>query len=268
MPRWLLPILAFVLCGQAMLASAQGCPKSVRVGFNDTASPPMLMGRGERFEDPPGWQVVAVRDALKRLGCAAAAELVRLPARRLSVMLGQGEVDFALLYGVTPERLRTMRFPLDAQGRPDLAWAPVFGRLVLFARAGTPQQAGWDGGALPPGWRVGAMAGSVQEAIARERGWPVEAITAIDFGLQMLNAQRFDLLLTSREALSPELRAGLVEWGTAARLPFFAPASIDFSQRHPAWTRAFWNEFCRAMRHLQPEIRPAECGIAPPGVGR
>lgn len=269
MLRCLLLALVPVLCGQALAADGQACPKAVRIGFNDTASPPMLMGRGERFEDPPGWQVVAVRDALRRLGCSSAAELVRLPARRLSVLLAQGQVDVALLYGVTPERLRTMRFPLDPHGRPDVAWAPVFGSLVLFGRAGTPsQQPGWDGRQLPPGWRVGAMAGSVQEAFARENGWPVEPITAIDFGLQMLNAQRFDLLLTSREALAPELRAGLVEWATAARLPFFAPASVDFAQRHPAWTRSFWNEFCRAMRHVQPEIRPADCGIVPTGLGR
>lgn len=268
MLRCLLTALGLVLCGQALAADAAGCPRPLRIGFNDTASPPMLMGRGERFEDPPGWQVVAVRDALKRLGCLAAAELVRLPARRLSAVLAQGQLDFALLYGATPERLRTMRFPLDAQGQPDVAWAPVFGRLVLFARPGTPPPPAWDGGALPAGWRVGAMAGSVQELVARDRGWPVEPITAIDFGLQMLSAQRFDLLLTSREALSPEMRAGVVEWATAARLPFFAPASVDFAQRHPAWTRSFWNEFCRAMRHVQPEIRPADCGIVPPGVGR
>lgn len=268
MLRCLLSCLTLTLCGQALAANAPACPKAVRIGFNDAASPPMLMGRGERFEDPPGWQVVAVRDALKRLDCTGAAELVRLPARRLSALLAQGQVDFALLYGVTPERLLTLRFPLDAQGEPDVAWAPMFGRLTLFARPGTPQQPGWDGGALPAGWRVGAMAGSVQEMLARARGWAVEPITAVDFGLQMLGAQRFDLLLSSRDALSPEMRAGLVEWGTAARLPFFAPASVAFAERHPAWTRAFWNEFCRAMRQRQPESRPVDCGIVPAGVGR
>lgn len=267
MLRPLLVCLTLTFGGQAAWAAPQACPKAVRIGFNDTASPPMLMGRGERFEDPPGWQVVAVREALRRLGCGAAAELLRLPSRRLSALLAQGQVDFALLYGVTPERQRTLRFPVDGQGRPDAAWAPVFGRLVLYARAGTPPQPGWDGGALPPGWRVGVMAGSVQEALARERGWAVEPSTAIDFGLQMLGAQRFDLLLTSPEALSPEMRAGLVEWGTAARMPFFAPASADFAQRHPAWTRSFWQEFCRTMRQVQPEVRPVDCGIQPPGAG-
>lgn len=268
MLRWSLLILSSAFFGQAAWAAPLGCPKAVRIGFNDTASPPMLMGQGERFEDPPGWQVVAVREALKRLDCAVDAELVRMPARRLSVLLSQGQLDVALLYGITPERLRTMSFPRDARGQPDLAWAPVFGRLVLFGRPGRPPQPAWDGQQLPPGWRVGVMAGSVQEAFARGRGWAVEPITALDFGMQMLNAKRFDLLLTSREALSPEQRAGVVEWATTTRMPFFAPASVDFSQRHPGWMRSFWNEFCRAVRRLEPEVRPVDCGIVPPGVGR
>lgn len=268
MSRWLILILAAVVCGQALAAPAPPCPPSVRVGFNDTDSPPMLMGRGERFQDPPGWQVVAVRTALDRLGCLRTAELVRLPARRLGILLAQGDMDFALLLGVTPERLQTLRFPLDARGQPDAAWAPVFGQLVLYARAGTPPPVNWDGRTLPPGWRVGAIGGTVQEAVARERQWPVETITASDFGLQMLNARRFDLLLASREALSPEVRAGVAEWGVAARLPFFAPASASFAQQHPAWTRAFWNEFCLAMRQLQPDLRPVACGSVPPGLSR
>lgn len=261
-------LLASLLCAAALPVWGQACPKAVRIGFNDTESPPMLMGRGERFQDPPGWQVDAVRAALRRLGCLSVAELLRLPARRLNILLAQGDVDFALLYGVTPERLQSLRFPLDARGQPDAAWAPVFGRLVLFARSGTPAQAGWDGQRLPAGWRVGVMAGSVQEAVARAHSWPVEPFTAADFGLQMLNAQRFELLLTSREALSPESRATITEWGTTAQMPFFAPASIAFAQRHPAWTRAFWNEFCRTMRQLQPDVRPVNCGIVPPGAVR
>lgn len=261
MLRWLFPGLALVLCLQASVASAETCPKGVRIGFQDTDSPPMLMGQGERFSDPPGWQVVAVRDVLRRLGCTA--ELVRLPSRRLSAALAQGQVDLALFFGVTPERLRAMRFPLDAQGRPDQAWAPMFGRLVLFARAGTPPSSAWDGRELPPNWRVGAVAGTVQEALARERGWALESISAVDFGLQMLQARRFDLLLASREALSPEQRAGLVDWGTAARIPVFAPASAEFAQRHPAWTRTFWSEFCVAVRRVEPSARPVDCGQQP-----
>lgn len=253
--------------GCAACVAATPCPQPLRIGFFDTATPPGLLGQGERFADPPGWEVVAVREALGRLGCTAT--LLRLPSRRLSASLAQGHLDFALLYGVTPERLTSMRFPLDVRGRPDLAWAPVFGHLALFARPGTPRDPAWDGRRLGAGWRVGAIAGSVQESVARERGWPVQPISVADAEIAMLQAGRFELLLTTREALTPEQRAGLVEWTpVAARLPFFMPASRAFAERHPAWTRALWNEFCLAVRRLEPNVRPADCGMVPPAVFR
>ena len=261
--RWRASHLAawlLVCCGVA--SAAPTCPQPLRIGFSDAATPPGLMGHGQQFEESPGWEVMAVRDALKRLGCTA--ELVRLPSRRLSTSLAQGNLDFLLLYGVTPERQKVMSFPLDSRGRPDLAWAPVFGHLSLFGRADTKPEPGWNGRRLSPHWRVGVMAGAVQETIARERGWQVEPVSAREAEVDMLMAGRFDLLLTTREALQPELRAGLVEWAPpVAREPYFMPASLAFAQRHPAWTRSFWNELCRAVRRLEPDVRPTECGIVP-----
>jgi len=145
----------------------------------------------------------------------------------------------------------------------------VFGHLTLFGRAGEPAEPGWDGRHLPTALRVGVLTGSVQEAIARERGWTVEPVSTFDSALTMLQARRFDLLLTTREILSPEQRGGLVEWAPGvAKLPYFAPASPQFVQRHPDWTRSFWREFCHAVRRLEPDVRPAECGVVPTAAWR
>ncbi len=262
MPRRLLALTALLLSAAAAWAQAPACPHPLRIGFSNAASPPGLLGSGPSFPEPPGWEVVAVREALARLGCRA--ELLRLPNRRLSASLAQGSVDIALLFGTTPERLRSFAFPVDPQGKPDLAWAPVFGHLALFGRAGEAADPSWDGQRLPPGWRVGVLTGSVQDTIARDRGWPSESIGALDGGPAMLQARRFDLLLSTREVLTPEQRAELVEWTPGvAKLPYFAPASPQFAQRHPDWTRAFWRQFCQAVRRLEPEVRPAECGTVP-----
>jgi hypothetical protein len=262
MPRCLLSICALLLCGAFGQAQALTCPQPLRIGFSNAASPPGLLGSGTAFPEPPGWEVAAVREALKRLGCQA--ELLRLPNRRLSASLTQGGVDIALLFGTTPERLRSLSFPLDGQGKPDLAWAPVFGHLALFGRAGEPADPGWDGRKLPAGKRVGVLTGSVQDTIARDRGWPTEPIGMLDGGPTMLQARRFDLLLTTREVLTPEQRAELVEWTPGvAKLAYFAPASPPFAQRHPDWTRAFWRQLCQAVRRLEPDVRPAECGTVP-----
>lgn len=253
--------IAALLCALLPQARALDCPRPLRIGFSDAASPPGLLGAGADFADPPGWEVLAVRESLQRLGCQA--ELLRLPNRRLSASLAQGSVDFGLLFGITPERLRTLSFPLDSLSQPDLAWAPVFGHLALYGRRGEPDR-GWDGTRLPQGLRVGVQTGSVQAAIARARGWPTEGFAAVDGGPGMLQARRFDLLLTTRELLTPEQRAELVEWAPpVAQLPYFAPASPAFAQRHAQWTHAFWRQLCQAVRRLEPEVRPSECGVVP-----
>lgn len=257
--------LAAVLAMVSALAEAgTACPQPLRIGFSDSATPPGVMGQGPAFEDPPGWEVAAVREALQRLGCPG--ELLRQPSRRLGVALAQGELEFAMIFAATPERLRQFRFPLDARGRPDVAWAPAFGALALYGLAGSRPPPGWDGH-RPPGPRVGVVAGTVQEKLARERGWPVEPVASAGREVPMLKSGRFGLLLTWREDLSTEDAAELSEWQPlVARLPFYMPASQAVADRHPAWTRRFWNEVCRAVRRQAPQARPVDCGTAPPGI--
>lgn len=266
--RLLLVVVALWSSGLVQSAeAASACPRPLRIAFSDSATPPLLYGQGSAFADPPGWEVDVVRDTLKRIGCEA--ELTRLPSRRLGALLARSEVDFAMFLSPTPERLTTLRFPLDARGRADLAWAPAFGHLALYGRHGTAVEPGWDGHRLPSGMRVGALAGSAQQTLAEERGWQVEPIRASDAALAMLQAQRFDLLLSNRETLTAEQRAGLVEWAPAvARLPYYAPASPRFAQRHPAWMRRFWTELCHSVHRLEPDARPGECGMPPPGASR
>ncbi len=263
MSRWFRGLLGAALSGGMALAAAEGCPEPLRIGFTDRTGPPGLLGQGSQFADPPGWAVVAVRETLRQLACKA--ELVRLPGRRLSSALAQGEVHFGLFYGASPERLRSYSFPLDTQGRPDVAWAPVFGHLALYSRAGTTPDPAWDGAHLAQHWRVGVLAGSVQEALASERGWATETVLTFDSEVAMLQAQRFDLLLTPREGLTPEHRADLVEWApVVARQPYFVPAAPAFARSHAAWTHAFWTELCQAVRRHAPEARPVDCGVPPP----
>ncbi|WP_144006787.1 amino acid ABC transporter substrate-binding protein [Pelomonas sp. KK5] len=260
--RRYLPIIALLLSDIALAADAPACPNPLRIGFHDSAIPPMLNGHGSSFEDPPGWQVEAVNDALQRLGCKA--ELLRLPSRRLSTWLVQGRIEFALFLGATPQRMSGMRFPLDGRGRPDASWAPLLGTLALFGRRGSTPDPAWNGSVLPAGTRVGVVSGSLQETVARERGWSIVPISTYDLAFGMLDANRFDLLLSPapRETLLPEQRAGLVEWApAAAQVPFFAPASPAIVRNRPAWVNDFWHGLCRAVRRYAPNARPVECGV-------
>lgn len=271
--RWLrLAGVMGVLAGLAQAASAVTCPAQLRIGFLDVDSPPMLLGQGAAFADPPGWQVVAMKDAARRLGCVA--ETVRLPGLRLDRLLQQGQLEFSLFYGTTPERLNWMAVPTDAFQRPDLAWAPLFGHLSLYALADGAAARGkvWDGSRLAPGTRVGAVGQSTQEQVARERGWALETPLSIDNALQMQRAGRFDLLLTARETMRPEMLVGpgrLVELTPPVeRRPYFVVASRQVQAAHPEFVAAFWREACVAVRRVAPQARPVDCGIVPPALAK
>jgi hypothetical protein len=79
--------------------------------------------------------------------------------------------------------------------------------------------------------------------------------------------QRFDLLLSPRETMRPELlggEGGLVELQPVAqRLPYFVLVSPQLMASHPDFARAFWREACQAVRRVAPHARPVDCGIAP-----
>jgi len=258
-------LLLLGLCLPAV-AWAAPCPQPLRIGFVDTPLPPTLFGSGSDFEDPPGWAVQAVRETAQRLGCPA--ELVRLPGRRLMRALEQGDLELALFLGPTLERLRVYRFPMDASGGADAAWAPGISHLALYGLPGSSGLNAWTGTTLAPGVRVGVVSGSAQETLARERGWAVDAASSYESSVAALRAHRFDLLLTLRESLPPAQLSGdeaLVELTPLVeRLPYFAPASRQVHARHPAFVAEFWRELCRQSRRLSPESRGADCGVKPP----
>lgn len=265
--RWVV-----VMWGSAWLvgAAAAACPSPLRVGFQDAPFAPMLMGSGAALADPPGWSVLAIQEVAKRLGCPV--QLVRLPGRRLLAHVHEGLMEFSLFFGPTPERLASVRYPLDAAGRPDTTLAPLFGHLALYALAGSPAARSgdvWDGRAVAPGTRVGVVTQSAQELVAQQRGWRLELPGNFDLAVQMLRARRFELFFTPREIMRGELLSGegaLVELSPIVqRLPYFVVASPSLWERDPEFVRRFWRETCTAVRQLAPEARPNPCGqVVPP----
>lgn len=260
-------LLAPLLLAVAGVAGAQACPKPLRVAFNDTPFPPALHGTGAAFADPPGWAVLAVREAAQRLGCPV--QLLRLPGRRIGLELEHNRVEFGLFFGATPALQQRMRFPTDAAGRPDPALAPLLGHMAFYALSDSPALKAWDGNALAPGWQVGVVASSSAETLARARGWPVAAASSFDTSVRALRARRFELLLTARESLPPEQLRGeeaLVEVSPPVLIqPYFAAASRAQHSRHAEFTTAFWHELCVSSRRLWPEARGQDCGARPGG---
>lgn len=256
-------IAVLLALGLGAAARAADCPAGLTIGFNDTPFPPMLEGRGPEFPAAPGWIVEATRLALRELDCPA--QLLRKPSRRLESELESGRLGMALLVGATPERLVRLRFPLDAQGRPDLSLAPVLTRMALYATADRATSLGWDPRRQTKGLRIGVVAGTTQEQTARRLGWQLEPIATFEAGTAMLRAHRFDALLANPESLPPQELQGpqaLVELQPEVQqVAYFPAASQALTEQAPNFMPRFWRALCAAIR------RGAHPSV-PPGCGR
>lgn len=235
-------------------AQAQACPQRLRVAFPDTPAEPFLRGQGDEFETPPGLLVDWVQAALRRLGCLERAELLRLPARRVRSMIEAGQLD--LVAGVGEggplAALLALPPPVGARREFDLSLGRV--DYALYSRRGLVAlpAAGPEAPALPPQARVGVTAGSRAEALAQERGWPVEPAPSHESALQKLLAGRTPLLLVHSYYLDERLRQ---DAALARQVERFGPV-VERRRLHvgalPAlasdaggFVHRLWRELCR-----------------------
>jgi len=241
--------LAFGLLSLA--TQARTCPADLRIAFLDKALPPMLMGEGSRFEDPPGRFVDWTRTALDALGCSA--ELVRVPQRRLLSDTANDSNQVTLYFGYTPDRAQALVYPLLQNGQPDPGLALSETHLALFVRADRAQDVQWDGRhLLPASLVVGAVGGGVEEPIARAAGWKLDMTLSHSASVAMLRRGRIDLALLPAMSFTPERlneAPALVELKPGLqRIFFFAPVSPGLQARDPQFVRRFWVELCKAAR--------------------
>jgi hypothetical protein len=245
-------VALWVQAGRA--AGTEGnCPARLRISFPDAPAEPYLQGRGDAFATPPGQLVDWVRGALKRLGCDAQAELLRLPSRRVRAMIDSGELDLvaAVAQGGPMAALLTLPPPQGARGQFDLSLAQV--EYALYAhRDAVPVQRGASGPVLPPQARVGVTAGGSAERLAQERGWPLEPAPSHESALQKLLAGRTPLLLMHSYYLDERLRRDaalarqVVRVGPPVeRLRLYVGARPAFAAQQPAFVSRFWRELCR-----------------------
>lgn len=241
------------LCLAVRPSQAQDCPARLRVAFPDSSAEPFIRGQGEAFAAPPGLLVEWLRVALHEMGCLERAELVRLPARRVRVMVETGQVD--LVAGVSASgpmgELLAMPPREGRNGEFDFSLGEV--ELSLYARRGT--LARWDGRTLPAlaeGARLGVMAGGRAEMLARERGWPAELAPSQETALLKLQAGRTSLLLGQSYFLDERVQADarmarqIVKLQPSVeRLRLHVGVARSLLRDEPAFARRLWLHLCQ-----------------------
>lgn len=264
-------VCAAALALAAVAAQAGRCPERLRIAFPDSPAEPFIRGPGPGFEQPrPGLLVDWTRAALKRLGCLEGAQMLRLPARRVRALIEVGEID--LVAGVArggPVAALLALPPVQPDGS-DLSLGRIdyvlYIRRGLLAREATAASGVSD---LPPlgDPRVGVMAGGRAEALARERGWPVDLAPTHESSLQKLRAGRTPLLLVHQHFLEERLRR---EPELARQIERFGPvqeslrlqvgALPELARRQPDFVAALWRELCRQSAASGPRV-PGACRL-------
>ena len=250
MARGIVSALLAAGCCVVPPARAADCPQPLRIAFSDAPAEPFLRGQGERFTEPPGVLVDWVRAALRRLGCLEAATLQRWPARRIRALVAAGEIDLVAGAGEGGPVASLLALPTAGAGDGDLSLGHV--EYALYTRrAASAPEAPASAAVLPPA-RVGVTAGSRQEAIARERGWPTEPAPTHESTLHKLLAGRTPMVLMhspyihERLRVDPALAAQIVRFGPAIeRRRLYVGAQPAFARRHAGFVRQLWRELCR-----------------------
>lgn len=246
--RAALPCLLLVLCS---LGAQAECPRPLRIAFLDKPLPPMLLGEGVHFPDPPGEFVRWTRETLARLHCEA--DLVRVPQRRLISDTAADVNQITLFLAHTPERAQLLAFPSRADGQLDIALALGDSQLALYVREDRRHQVSWDGRRLSPsGLKVGIVGGGVEEPLARAAGWQLDLALSHQGSIVKLRRGQVDVAVLPTVSFNPQSLAeppALVALQPMfAPVHFFAPSSPGLLQRQPDWVRRFWRTLCEVAR--------------------
>lgn len=266
--RGIVSALVAALCWAAPV-QAETCPARLRIAFPDAPAEPFLRGQGDAFASPPGLLVDWVRAALREMGCLEAAELQRLPSRRVRAMVESGQLD--LVAGVGEGGpiavLLTLPPPAGSRREFDLSLGHIDYALYVRRALGAPGNA-TESPVLPPQARVGVTAGSRAEMLAQERGWPAEPAPSHESALQKLLAGRTPLLLVHSYYLEGRLRqepalAGQVErFGPVVeRRRLHVGAVPAFARSESPFVTRLWRELCKQSAAAKSD---GACRLPPP----
>lgn len=248
--RRVLPIAVGLI---TTVAQADGCPERLRIAFPEGPAEPFMRGQGEDFQRPPGLLVDWVRQALRELGCLERAEMLRLPVRRLRLMIEAGQIDAVAGAGEGGPIAALLALPPPEGRRGEFDFSVGVVEYALYARRGSGL--GWDGQTLTglaAEARVGVTAGTRTEMLARERNWAADAAPSHESALLKLAAGRTPLLLMHRYLVDDRLRRDaqlarqIERLGPAVeRRRLFVGVAPALAQGSRGFTLRLWRALCK-----------------------
>jgi polar amino acid transport system substrate-binding protein len=178
-----------------------------------------------------------------------------LPWQRCLSEAAANQYDAVLAASHTDERALHLRYPLDAQGRPDTRLRMFELGYALLKRKGTALR--WDG------TRISGSSARVGEAVGAERGHSIVQFARARGGVVEDRYPGFESLLASLKLgriagilLPQESAAQLLsdpEWMQRLELSgpslqtkaYYLPVSSQFAAREPALVQQLWTQLAK-----------------------
>jgi len=252
MKKFCLSLLCLFSFGSQSVFALGVCPEQVRVTFLDFAIPPLIFGIGTKFEDPPGYLIDWVQQAVINTGCQTKAVLSRRPMKRGFFEAYQDQTDIFTMASPSAERLGQVVFPM-VNGVVDKRLAYLGTSDSLWVLKGE-RSIHWDGVTLtgPPEFRVGVSAGTILETIATERGWRVDLANNGANSIDKLIAGRVLVALVGDaivQSAAEDKRVRLEKLAPIVETTYYYNTpSMAFYASYPDFMGRYWQELCKLSR--------------------
>ncbi|MGF1743183.1 transporter substrate-binding domain-containing protein [Vibrio profundum] len=178
-------IFTLTLLMTIRISHAENKTKILKIGYQDNAGFPLVMGTGPKIGSPPGVGVDIINQVAKDLNIKI--HIRRLPNKRVHLYLQDGEFDGSGFYSFHKDRQNEGVYPMK-DGKVDTT-KRVF---VLSYHMYVPQGSSviWDGKKITGAKSVGANMGYSVVKDLKRMGIHVNEVKSVKQNLDMLQAGR------------------------------------------------------------------------------
>ncbi|MEH6346236.1 MAG: transporter substrate-binding domain-containing protein [Bermanella sp.] len=241
---WLLPVILFL---NSSLLSAD----TIKLVFSDVEVFPYQMGSGLALSTPPGIAVDIIVKAAKKLGHTV--HFVRVPNKRVLLMVQSGRADGAFVFSYKPEREKYGRYPM-LDGKPNAELRIASMSYYFYARNNSGMK--WDGETLTgQNLRVGANLGYSIVTDLKRMGHQVEEAKTTGQNFSKLKTNRLGVYaaqaITADGFLKYKQDTSIRRLEPAIKTKdYFLMLGHQFYNKNPERSQQLWQEVAKARDYM------------------
>lgn len=227
---------------------------TIRLVFSDVEVSPYQMGSGLAVSTPPGIAVDIIVKAAKKLGHTV--HFVRVPNKRVLLMVQSGRADGAFVFSYKPEREKFGRYPMR-DGKPNAELRIASMSYYFYAKNNSDMN--WDGETLMgQNLRVGANLGYSIVTDLKKMGYKVEEAKNTEQNFSKLKSNRLGVYaaqaITADSFLKYKQDSSIRRLEPAIKTKdYFLMLGHQFYNKNPKRSQQLWQEVAKARDYVSSE---------------